>query len=193
MRLCKVNYELEWPVYILNEWTGDQLQGRSWKDMRYYINVFKKNAPSAKVLHPSEVAQAELLKLIKVWKQTRAKRREHTPTAFLENAVKNGFAGFDETRIVVVDGKPVAITAGFKVQHTIPQYYSAIGIYDQRYPRLGEFANWDDLCNLKRKGYTRVDFGGGDASLNEFKKKFGPSLMYKTQIFSIKPIKPGKR
>ena len=188
VKICKINYALDWPVYLLDSWMGDTLQGGAWKDMRYYINVFKKSNPSAAVVQASAVPQEELLKLVKLWKRTRAKRHEHTPTAFLDNAIKAGFAGFDEARVVLIEGKPAAITAGFKVDHTLPHYYSSIGIYDQRYPRLGEFANWDDLCNLKRKGYTRVDFGGGDESLNTFKKKFHPTLMYTTQIFSIKPV-----
>lgn len=189
VKVCKVNYELEWPVYDLSSWDGDGLQGSQWKDMRNYLNNFRKNYPNHSVVDARSLTQKELHRLVVEWKKNRAKRREHTPIDSFKNAINCNFEGFAEARAVVVDGKPVALTAGFSVIHTKPQYYSAIGIYNPEYGRLGEFANWDDLCNLKKKGYRIVDFGGGDDSLNAFKRKFHPTYTYKTQIFSLKPGK----
>ena len=91
------------------------------------------------------------------------------------------------TRTLIIDGEPCSITAGWRVPNS-KTYYSAFGLHNYKYDRLGEATNIDDLNALKQQGYTVVDFGGSDGNLLEFKKKFKPHQFYDTITFSIQPV-----
>jgi len=87
-------------------------------------------------------------------------------------------------RILVIDDEPCTVTAGWKIPNT-KNYYSAIGLYNYKYDGLGELANIDDLNQIKNENYKYADFGDSDASLLQFKKKFGPESFYRTYWFHI--------
>jgi hypothetical protein len=167
----------------MKRWGGDLMQGKDWKDIRYYWHkYFRDHKVEFKDAH--EVDKTVLKELVLRWKKQRTGKRVTFYKYYL-NAIENGFEGFS-TRIMIVDGNVAAITAGFKVPNK-NYYYSAIGIYSRDIERTGEISNMDDLMQLKKKGYEYVDFGGGEEELTQFKKKFKPDSYYKTYIFSIVP------
>ncbi len=185
-RACSLRYSLIWPVFDMSKWDGHLMQGKEWKDMRYYWNKFFREH-KVEFKTADQVDKNEMKSLVIEWK----KQRTSGDRAYCEyylNAIKNDFEGYDANRIIIVDGKVCAITAGFKVPGTLSDknyYYSSIGIYNREFDRLGEIANMDDLIELKKKNYSFVDFGGGEKKLTEFKNKFKPTYHYKTHVFSI--------
>jgi hypothetical protein len=183
-RACAINYTLTWPVFEMKTWNGELMQGKDWKDMRYYWNKFFKNH-KVEFKNHTEVSKESLKELIFEWKKTRNGKDKAYENYYL-NAVNNDFIGYDNVRIMVVDGKVAALTAGFRVPMKDKNYYySSIGIVSKEFDRAGEIANMDDLIELKKKGYEFVDFGGGEKALTDFKQKFKPTYFYKTHIFSI--------
>ncbi len=185
-RANRTAYSLTWPVFDMTQWNGQLMQGKEWKDMRYYWNKFFKEHTVEFKPFDASMTQ-EMLALIDTWKKQRT-TGDKTYTDYYEHTVRNGFVGFN-TRIMIVDGKIGAITAGFTTPRNNGQsknyYYSSIGIYDRMIERIGEVANMDDLIELKKQGYELVDFGGGEDTLTTFKKKFHPHTFYDTHIFSI--------
>ena len=178
-----INCKLTWPVFDMKIW-DEKMQGKDWKDMRYYWNkFFREHKVEFKGAHDFD--ETTLMHIYEDWKKQRT-TGDRTYGQFYIRAIKNNFEGFDVTRIMVVDDKPVAITAGFKVP-AINYYYSAVGIYTREFDRTGEIANMDDLINLKKIGIEIVDFGGGEDTLTAFKKKFHPTSYYDTVYYSIVP------
>jgi hypothetical protein len=176
-----VNTIFTWPVFKMNEWNGDLMQRKDWKDIRYYWNkYFREHKVEFK--DASEIDKDILKGLVLKWKEQRTGKRVTFYKYYL-NIIENGFKGFN-TRIMIVDGNVAAMTAGFKVPNK-NYYYSAIGIYSRDIDRTGEVANMDDLIELKKKGYEFVDFGGGEKELTDFKMKFKPTYTYKTYMFNI--------
>jgi hypothetical protein len=184
-KVGSVTMTFTWPVFKMNEWTGDKIEGKKWKDMRYYWHkYFREHRVEFK--DANKVDKQILKELVLQWKKQRTGKRVTFYKCYL-NAVENNFKGF-KTRIMLVDGHVAAITAGFKVPNK-NYYYSAIGIYSRDIDRTGEISNLDDLRELKKKGYEYVDFGGGEEELSNFKSKFKPSYTYKTYVFTIVPNK----
>jgi GNAT superfamily N-acetyltransferase len=180
-RCTDINYTLIWPIFEMDNWNGDLMQGGEWKDMRYYWNKFFRDH-KVEFVTADKVSKDELKALVYDWK----KNRTTGDIAYIDyyvKAIEDGFEGYDINRIMVVDGKVAAITAGFETRPGY--YYSSIGLYDVNLPRCNEVANMDDLINLKKLGYKLVDFGGIEKSKLEFKKKFRPTRYYKTHVFSI--------
>ncbi|MGV8171241.1 MAG: GNAT family N-acetyltransferase [Candidatus Woesearchaeota archaeon] len=180
-RCNDINYTLIWPVFEMDKWDGDLMQGGEWKDLRYYWNKFFRDH-KVEFLTADKVDKDELKNLVYDWK----KNRTTGDIAYVDyyiKAIEHDFDGYDVTRIMVVDGKIAAITAGFETRPGY--YYSSIGLYDVNLPRCNDIANLDDLINLKKLGYKAVDFGGIEKSKLDFKKKFRPTRYYKTHVFSI--------
>jgi len=175
-----INYTLIWPVFEMDKWSGDLMQGGEWKDMRYYWSkFFKEHKVEFKI--SKDVSKEEMKSMVYAWKD----RRRGKDRAFIDyyiHAVEHDFEGYDVNRIMIVDGKVAAISAGFKFKQG---YYASIGLYNPDIERCNEIANMDDLINLKRLGIPLVDFGGVEKGPLEFKKKFRPTRYYKTHIFSI--------
>lgn len=177
----RINTELEWPVFEMAKW-DQSLSGGEWKKMRNIVNQFS-NCANVEVKDCRSLPQEQLLAVVRQWIKYR-NAKDSVDSYYYENVVRSNFEGMDVCRSVVVDGIPHTITAGW-VAPDKKTYYSAIGIYDYLLPNLGEFANIDDLRNLKQQGYALVDFGGSDQKLLDFKKKFKFHMTYKTQLFSI--------
>ncbi|MBW2992065.1 DUF2156 domain-containing protein [Candidatus Woesearchaeota archaeon] len=182
LRACPVNYHLDWPLFDMEKWDGHLMPGKDWKKLRNIKNKFYKNH-KIEIKKPEEVDKEELKRIITEWKSERNAEDFARHQEYL-NVVDSDFKGFDEARVLVVDDKPRAITAGWKVPNS-DHYYSSLGVLDYSIDRLGEIANLDDLNYLKSKGYKIVNFGGSDGDLLEFKKKFKPHSQYRTYIFSL--------
>jgi len=180
-RVGKILLTFTWPIYEMSVWNGELMQGKDWKDIRYYWNKYFKDH-KVEFKTAGEVDSTVLRELVLQWKKQRTGKRVTFYKYYL-NAIDNGFKGFN-TRIMVVDGKVAAMTAGFKIPNR-NYYYSAIGIYSRDIERTGEVCNMDDLINLKNQGYEFVDFGGGEDTLTGFKQKFRPTGSYSTHIYSI--------
>jgi hypothetical protein len=179
----KINYTLIWPVFDMNVWDGDLMQGGEWKDLRYYWNKFFREHKTEFVTADSDKFNIEdMKKLVYEWKKNR-QVSDRAEIDYYIKVIESGFRGYDVTRIMLVDGNIGAITAGF---YSRPgYYYSSIGLYNTEIPRCNDIANMDDLINLKRLGCKVVDFGGVEEEHLEFKKKFRPTRYYKTHVFSI--------
>jgi GNAT superfamily N-acetyltransferase len=177
----KINYTLIWPVFEMSSWNGDLMQGGEWKDLRYYWNRFFREH-KVEFVTADKVSKEELKNLVIKWKKTRT-TGDIAYIDYYIQAIEHDFEGYDVNRIMLVDGKVGAISAGFSVRKGY--YYDSIGLYDTEIPRCNDIANMDDLINLKKLGYEIVDFGGIEKKSLEFKKKFRPTRYYKTHTFSI--------
>lgn len=187
-KINRINYTLEWPVFKMDEWTGDRMEGKDWKDLRYYWNkFFREHKVEFREYIPED--KTFLKELVDRWKKER-NGTDRTYDHYYLKAIDNDFLGYN-TRVIIVDDKICGITAGYKLTNR-NYYYSSIGLIVKEFDRIGEIANMDDLITLKKKGHEFVDFGGGEPHLTEFKKKFRPSYFYKTHVFSIQNDKNKK-
>ncbi|MBN1377301.1 hypothetical protein JW949_03135 [Candidatus Woesearchaeota archaeon] len=185
--LSEMDYGLIWPVYEMAKWKGEKMKGKEWKKIRYYWNNFFRKY-DIKIKPSKKIRNEELYKIVKLWKRKR--NGEDAPVYnFFLNAIKNNFRGFDMSRTMIINNEPSSITAGFRIPNS-NNYYSAIGLTNYKYDRLGEIANMDDLIELKKTGYDCVDFGGSDDSLFSFKKKFRPTGYYNTYVYQIRKPRP---
>jgi len=185
--LSDMDYGLIWPVYDMDKWNGEKMDGKEWKKIRYYWNNFFRKY-DIKIKPSNKIKNEELYKIVNIWKRKR--NGEDAPVySFFLNAIKNNFKGFDMSRTIMINNEPSSITAGFKIPNS-NNYYSAIGLTNYKYNRLGEIANMDDLIELKKTGYDCIDFGGSDDSLFRFKKKFRPTGFYKTYVYQIRKSNP---
>jgi hypothetical protein len=180
-KVNKVNYTLTWPVFDMKQWNGDKMEGKEWKDMRYYWNkFFKDHKVEFREYAPSD--NDALKEIVKRWKKER-NGADKTFDHYYLSVIENDFKGYN-TRVIIVDDKICGITAGYALTNR-NYYYSSIGLVVKDFDRIGEIANMDDLMTLKKHGHEIVDFGGGEKHLTTFKSKFKPTSYYKTHIFSI--------
>jgi len=175
-------YSLFWPIFEMKNW-DNSLTGKKWKIIRNLRNYFLREYEPELVTDINTTSKEELNKLVKKWIETRH-ANDRVDDEHYYNVIKNGFEGCDSVRIFTINGKPVSITAGWKMPNS-NNYYSAIGILDYDYKGIGEATNIDDLTELKKKGYDFVDFGGSNKGLFDFKLKFQPHFFYKTDFFTI--------
>lgn len=179
-RALTLNYYLVWPIIDLENWDG---QGKKWKRLRNLYNKFFKDNP-VEIKKPADVNKEDLKELIQAWK----KQRLQTDRVHLEpylRFVESGFSGCELARIFICQNKPISIAAGWPVPNSDKVYYSCIGLYNYDYANIGEASYWDELLELKKLGYKKVDFGGSDDNLLKFKKKFHPVSYYNTYTFSV--------
>ena len=180
-RACSSPFILYWPLYNMSKFDAE-LGGKEWKKLRNIKNRFYKQH-KVKIIDAEKIPKEELKKILDVWLKRR-NAHDRVEKHYYVNLIENNLKGVDMAKILIVDGKPCSITAGWKIPNS-NNYYSSIGILDYSYEGLGEVANIEDLKELKRKNYDYVDFGGSDKVLLYFKKKFKPEKIYKTYIFSI--------
>ena len=180
-RACKLNYSLYWPIFSLKDW-DEEMNGKAWKKLRNVKNKFLKSY-NVKIRNINDYPSDILNRLVDRWIENR-KNDDGVDEQEYYRIIKSKFEGYDSVRIVDIEGKPCAMTAGWKIPNT-NMYYSSIGVYDPRYEGVGVFANIDDLNFLKQQGFEYADFGGSDKSLLNFKKKFKPETIYSTHIFSV--------
>ncbi len=188
----KPRYSLYWPVFNMQEWDGDSMQGDAWKKLRNMKNRFY-NEHSVEVVDSKSVDKEKLKGIVAEWVQRRqlmsqGADRKDSNLAYYErynNMIEFDFDGIRFAKTLVVDGEPCTITAGWEVPNTAGSYYSAIGLSNYHHEGLSEMANLDDLYRLKEAGYSMVDFGGSPMPLLKFKLKFRPHLVYVTHTYAI--------
>jgi len=176
------SYMLYWPIFHMDKWKGDKLRGKEWKKLRNIRNrVLRRH--SIKFYDHTKFSKDQLKKVVKDWIDSRI-GSEYADKQFYFNLIDNEFNGYDLVRILCVNKEPCCITAGWKIPNS-KNYYSNLGILNYKYDGIGELSNLNDLKFLKKRGFKKVDFGGSDKPLLEFKKKFKPHEVYKTYYFSI--------
>jgi hypothetical protein len=173
---------LWWPVFDMKKWDGHKLAGKKWKKLRNMKNRLLKNH-KIEFKPPKVFNKTQLRKVVREWASGRVGNDEAHPTSYYNN-IRNNFKGFDYVNVMVVDGKPCAITGGWKIVNS-KNYYSCLGLLNYKYRGIGEVSNLQDLILLKKQNFRFVDFGGSDQPLLEFKKKFRPHKIYKTHQFFI--------
>jgi hypothetical protein len=181
-RCCRIYYTLTWPVYDLDAFDSS-LPGGAFKSLRKEMHKFYRE-------HKVEVKDAKtfedkksLYEVVDDW----GKKRTHADSAMTgvyHRMIDGNFAGTDEARIFVVDGKPAGFNAGWMIPNS-DRFYGAVGIHNYSCDDLGTMLYLEDLVWLKEHGYNETDMGGTETSALPFKKKFGPSSYYKSAIFSI--------
>ncbi len=173
---------LWWPVFDMKKWDGDKLEGKIWKKMRNIKNRLYRNH-KIEFKGAQDFPKSQLKRLIKDWAVGRVGNDKADPASYYNN-IDNDFKGFDSVKVMTLDDKPCAISAGWKIVNS-NDFYSCLGLLDYKHPGIGEISNLDDLISLKKKKFRFVDFGGSDLPLLEFKKKFHPHKIYKTHQFFI--------
>ncbi|HBH46270.1 MAG: hypothetical protein A2445_04510 [Candidatus Jacksonbacteria bacterium RIFOXYC2_FULL_44_29] len=180
-KTIKPSYVFTWPLIELKNW-NEKLESKIWKRMRNMRNKFFKNN-EAQFKSVAQVNKSDLVDLILKWK----KQRKNSDRVYLKqylNFIEDGFRGFDFSRVILINGRPVSVNAGWAIPNS-SDYYSCVGIYDYDCSDIGEVSYLDELAELKKKGYQKVDLGGSEKSLLAFKLKFHPNLFYTTYTFSI--------
>ena len=133
--------------------------------------------------NPKDFSKSQLKGIVKDWIACRVGNDGAEPKSYYNN-IENNFKGFDNVKVMSVDGEPCAINAGWKIINS-NNYYSCVGLLNYKYSGLGEVSNLQYLIFLKKKKFDFVDFGGSDMPLLEFKNKFRPHNLYKTHQFFI--------
>ncbi len=191
-KALQTRYSLYWPVFDMEQWSGNELAGDAWKKLRNIRNRFHKEH-SVEVVDSRAVDKDKLKHVVKSWVERRrllslGSDRKDSNLAYYERYMKMIDLEFEDTtfaKTLVVDGIPSTITAGWEIPNSDRAYYSAIGISSYAFDGLGEAANLDDLCRLKKSGYKVVDFGGSPMPLLKFKLKFRPTAVYVTHTYAI--------
>ncbi len=179
-RAVKPSYSLVWPIIDLANWTG---QGGDYKRIRNaYHKFFRDN--KIEFEKAEKVSAKDLKQLVLKWKAQRQDNDRVHLSPYLKFAANN-FQDFEAVRLMAVKGKPISIAAGWAIPNSGGAYYSCIGIYDYDYRNIGEAAYWDEMIELKKLGYKKIDLGGSEGGLLAFKMKFHPAFSYKTYTFSI--------
>lgn len=181
LRATKPFYVLSWPVYDLRE-LDDALAGKKLKGMRYARNRFL-NSHEVAIRDLRAVDTEEAIKLVTSWGKKRSGRDTVYAGEYIR-MIENGFPGCDIAHAIFIDAKLSAMSAGWGIPNS-KGYYSFLDIHDYSDPYLGEFAGLTHFLEVKKRSYEFLDYGGSDAPLLNFKKKFHPARIYKTYNFSI--------
>ena len=178
---ASLNYSLHWPIFNL-QGLDEKLKGRQWKKFRNIRNRFY-NHSLIEVKDPRRIDKNILKSILFSWLKRRHPR-DRVDYSYYLNVIDNKFEGFDMVRALEMDNEICSFSAGWKIPNSNDFYWS-IGIFNYRHKDMGEFVNLDDFMFLKKRGYKKIDLGGSDKAILDFKKKFKPEKIYKTCIFSI--------
>ena len=176
-----MNFELYWPVCNVGAW-DENLRGKEWKKFRNIRNRFM-NSFKIEIEDPKKLDKKILKSVLTAWLKHRHPR-DRVDYKYYLNLIENNLEGFDMARSLSFDGEVCSISAGWKIPNS-SAFYLGIGIFNYRHKDMGDFINLDDLLHLKKLGYTKIDLGGSDKAILNFKNKFNPEKVYKTCIFSI--------
>src|SRR3989339_1461576 len=154
-KVNKINYTLVWPVFDMKQWNGDKMEGKDWKDIRYYWNKFFKEH-KVEFVDLKDVTKEELKDVVRNVKENRNYNDIFFDQYFIK-LIDAEFKGY-HTRILKVNGRVASITAGYKTPFS-NYYYSSVGLSVRDIDRIGEISYMDDLIDCKKKGYEFVDFG----------------------------------
>lgn len=185
-------YSLYWPVFIMERWTGERMEGAEWKKLRNIKNRFYASH-SVEIVDSRAVDKEKLKSIVNKWVNQRGAlardaNRKDSNFVYSEqylNMIDAGFDGLKYAKTFIVDGEPCTITAGWDIPNSDNGYYSSFGVCTYDFQDIFEIANIEDLCSLKRKGYKLVEFGGSTFPLLRFKLKFKPYFTYITHTYTI--------
>jgi len=180
-KVSSTNYILHWPVYELSL-LDENLNGKKWKKIRNIRNRFKSMGVKSK--DDLSESSESMLEVLEKWLAKRP-HNDSVDVNYYRNVIKNNFEGFDIARAFELNGKISSISAGWKVPNS-GRFYWSIGIHDYSHKELSEFLNFEDLTLAKKTGYEFAELGGSDKNLLMSKRKFNPSEIYKTHIFSLR-------
>ena len=180
-----IYYSLLWPVLDLLKF-DPALAGRHFKEMRNAKNKFYKEH-DLEVADAKEFAKDKLHRIIENWKGSLSQEKKDVYDLRYHNAIDDGFRGFKTARVLIVDGVPVGINAGYDVPNRPGRFAGAIGVHDYSVKDIRTILYLEDLEWMKSSGYSEVDLQGSeeDEGLN-IKLRFGAKVERKTDTFSIK-------
>ncbi len=180
-RALPPTYSLFWPVIDLNN-LGNDLSGRKWKRLRNIRNKFLKENQVI-IREVKETDKEDLKNLVTAWKkQRKGLDREHL-SQYLK-FIDCSFKGLDLIRVTETNGRISCISGGWSIPNS-KNYYSFFGLHDYYVKNIGEVSYIDELLEAKKRGFEKVDLGGSEKNLIQFKIKFHPDFLYKTDTFSV--------
>lgn len=182
----EVYYSLFWPVLNMEKY-NPELLGGNFKEIRNAKNKFYREH-RVEVLAADGIEKSKLHKIVEDWKKE-LERRNETDIYDLKYhlAVENNFKGFKTARVLVVDGMPVGINAGYEVPNQPGRFAGIIGIHNYSASDLGSMLWLEDLDWVKNIGYIEFDMQGSedDGGL-KLKLRMGAVIERKTETFCIK-------
>lgn len=179
-------YSLFWPVLDMSKYDS-ALPGGHFKEMRNAKNKFYKEH-KVEILNASGVDQADLIKIVDEWsKEVNRKQKEDVYDLRYYLLVKSKFKGFSAARVMVIDGRPVGINAGYDVPNHPDRFAGVIGIHNYLVKDLGTVLYLEDLDWIKNAGYKELDMQGTEYDWElKVKTQYGAKIERKTDTFSMK-------
>ena len=182
-RSNRVYFTLTWPVYDLEDFDPTMPGGR-YKTLRKGMHKFYREHRVEVVDAKTYADVAALHAVVDNWAVRRPNHDSTSPDQY-HHIVGGKFAGADEARTFLVDGRPCGFNAGWMVPNH-DRFYGAVGIHDYSEDGLGAMLYMEDLIWLKAHGYREVDMAGSEKPLLAFKNKFCfPKWSYQTSHFSV--------
>ena len=178
----ETNYSLEWPVLNMEKY-DPALTGGYFKDIRNAKSKFYKEH-ELKAVNKSEFDKKILHKIVDDWENIVGSKDDYNTLKY-HNAINNDFRGFLATRVLVVDGNPVGINAGYEVPNNSERFAGIIGVHDYSQKDLGLILWLEDFDWVKKAGYKEMDIQGDEGGGLKFKMQFNPVIEWKTDTFSI--------
>ncbi|MEK7150947.1 MAG: GNAT family N-acetyltransferase [Patescibacteria group bacterium] len=169
------------PIFELDQF-DPELRGNKYKNIRSFVRQYHK-AHTIEVLDATKLSIKDLLDFIARWRRGRTAQDEPLDEYYM-HIVRENFLGFDTARAVISDGIIVGLNGGWRVPNG-GQYYKAFGLHDYSDRALGDVMMVEELSWLKRAGYKKADFGAGNKTLTDFKKRFHPNSYYKVYEFIV--------
>lgn len=170
-----------WPILSLVI-HDPEYAGSAYKPLRNARNRFFRDH-AVEVKSAQEISADALHDIVQRWERGRRASHESISEAY-HALIDDQFRGTRGARVLVIDGRAEALSAGWKIpnSHT---FYLAVSLHTYAHWGLGEAALMEDLKWLQEQGFYAVDLGGSDKKLFAFKKQFGAVTTYKTHQFSI--------
>lgn len=177
-----IYYQPVWPVMNLDKF-DPTLPGSHFKGVRNAKSKFTREH-RLEVVDAYLIAKEKLYRLIDDWAKHRKALDDPLSTAY-HNLVAGEFCGCDTARVLVVDGEPAGINAGWRIVNS-ERFYHSVGIHDYSIREFGLILYLENLEWMKNAGYKTADMGGSEAGDSLFfKDRFLPETHYTTDMFSI--------
>lgn len=186
LTIGEIYYSLLWPILDMEKYDPN-IPGRHFKEVRNARNKLYREH-KVQILSPSEIKKEELHDIFYKWENAISEKQDKEDIFNLKyhNAVEDNFRAFSTARVLVVDGRPVGINAGYKVPNAPDRFAGIIGIHDYSLNDLGPILWLEDLGWIKNAGYKIYDMQGSedDGGL-KFKMQFGAKIERGTDAFPI--------
>jgi len=187
IKLNEIYYSLQWPVLNMAKY-DPSLPGGHFKEMRNARNKFYRER-DVQIINATDRDKNDLHKIVDSWtKEVIRRGRGDIYDLKYHKTIDNNFRGFSSARILIVDGKPVGINAGYEVINNKKRFAGVVGLHDYSIPDLGTILWLEDLEWVKSNGYKEFDMQGSEDEGLKFKLSFGASVERKTDTFSITKI-----